>query len=672
MKHAMYPTVFNPLAIGPITVRNRIFVPAHTTSYGDNNLPTDRHLAYHKARAAGGAGLIIFEAIRVHRSSLGRKQGVNGYERACIPRFRRISDAVRSEGCKLFGQIIHLGRHIDGNYTRTPAWGASPIPWTATAPAPHPMTTSEIRQVVDAHAATAVNLVEAGLDGIEVQMAHGHLLQQFMSPASNHRNDEYGGALENRLRFARETLAAVRAAIGKEVALGIRISADEFMPDGLSIDDMCEIIPLLIQETAVDFVNVSHSAYHGSYTIATQMADMSFPVGTFLPLTTRINRALFALSVKPVVMTVCGYRSVEDAESVLVAGHADMVGMARAHIADPAIVNKAKNGREESTIPCIGCNQGCAGMLEKSLAITCLSNPRAGLEQQWSPLEEEPDKTDHRVLVVGGGPGGCEAAVTAAAMGHSVTLWEQVDRLGGELNWTQAMPLRAEFQSLLQSLRHRLIEHKVDVHLNRLATSEAIQEFAPDSLILATGAIAEHESFDGGGSGLTLQQALHNVEALGQDVVLQDVTGSWAVASTVECLADLGKSVTVVVPGGAPAWMINIYSLYALRRRWVEKHIRIIANHRIQSYDGQAVQLTDLSVGKNGVTLTATAVIASGHGTSNSAINDELAALQLNGQLSMNIVAIGDCQAPRTALEAIFEGHEAARNVNRKVAVERI
>ncbi|MFT6642077.1 MAG: 2,4-dienoyl-CoA reductase-like NADH-dependent reductase (Old Yellow Enzyme family), partial [Flavobacteriaceae bacterium] len=133
MKHAKYPHVFLPLAIGPITVRNRIFVPAHTTSYGDNNLPTDRHLAYHQARAAGGAGLIIFEAIRVHRSSLGRKQGVNGYERACIPRFRRIGDAVRNEGGKLFGQIIHLGRHIDGNYTRTPSWGASPIAWTATA-----------------------------------------------------------------------------------------------------------------------------------------------------------------------------------------------------------------------------------------------------------------------------------------------------------------------------------------------------------------------------------------------------------------------------------------------------------------------------------------------------------------------------------------------------------
>ena len=135
-----YPHVFRPLTLGPVAVRNRIFVPAHTTNYGEDNLPSERHLAYHRARAAGGAGLIIFEGIRVHRSSLGRRQGVNGYEPAAIPAFARIARAVQAEGAKLFGQIIHLGRHIDGNFTRTPAWSSSAVPWAATAPPPHPMT----------------------------------------------------------------------------------------------------------------------------------------------------------------------------------------------------------------------------------------------------------------------------------------------------------------------------------------------------------------------------------------------------------------------------------------------------------------------------------------------------------------------------------------------------
>ena len=664
MTHANYPNVFQPLDIGPVTVRNRIFVPAHTTSFGDDNLPTDRHLAYHRARAAGGVGLIIFEAIRVHRSSLGRKQGVNGYERASIPRFRKIADAVRSEGGRLFGQIIHLGRHIDGNYTRTPAWGASPIPWMATAPAPHPMTVTEIMQVVQAHAETAANLVEAGLDGIELQMAHGHLLQQFMSPASNQRKDDYGGSLENRLRFARETLAAVRVAVGDSVALGVRISADEFLAGGLDIDDMCKITPMLLEETAVDFVNVSHSAYHGSYTISTQMADMAFPTATFLPLTTRINQSLSTLSTKPVVMTVCGYRSVKDAEAVLADNHADMVGMARAHIADPAIVNKAQNGQESSTIPCIGCNQGCAGMLAHSLAITCLTNPAAGLEEQWPELDKTQATNRQKVLVIGGGPAGCEAAATAAQLGHQVELWEQAARLGGDLDWTRQMPLREQFQALLSSQDFRLKQHGVIVHLDQYATVNSIVGYKPDSVVVATGAIAESEMFTEGGQGLTLQQALSDVNALGQDIVVQDLTGSWAVASTVEYLSDLGKSVTVVVAGGAPAWSINIYSLFALRRRWVDKRIRIIANHSIVAYDGKSVMLKDLSTGELRESVSADSVIASRHGYSNATLLNELIAQQHDSLPDANILAAGDCQAPRTALEAIYEGHEAARSLS--------
>jgi hypothetical protein len=183
-EHPRYPNVFKPIKIGATQLKNRIFVPAHTTNFGENNLPSKRHLGYHKARALGGAGLIIFEAIRVHRSSLGRSQGVNGYEPEVIPKFREIAKEVQGSGCGLFGQIIHLGRHIDGNFARTPAWSASAIPWSATAPTPHPMTKSEIRKVIIAHGQVAENLIESGLDGIEVAMGHGHLLQQFLSPAS--------------------------------------------------------------------------------------------------------------------------------------------------------------------------------------------------------------------------------------------------------------------------------------------------------------------------------------------------------------------------------------------------------------------------------------------------------------------------------------------------------
>ena len=255
-----YPNVFRPITLGPVALRNRIFIPAHTTNFGEDNLPSDRHLAYHRARAAGGAAMIVFEGIRVHRSSLGRRQGVNGYGAGAVPAFARIAREVQAEGARLFGQIIHLGRHIDGAYARMSAWGASPIPWTASAPAPHPMTGAEIAEVVAAHAIVARNLVEAGLDGIELQMAHGHLIQQFLSPASNARADGYGGTEEGRMRLARETLAAVREAVGDRAALGVRISADEFLEGGLALADMQRILPELLRDVPVDFVNVSHSA----------------------------------------------------------------------------------------------------------------------------------------------------------------------------------------------------------------------------------------------------------------------------------------------------------------------------------------------------------------------------------------------------------------------------
>ena len=217
MTNLRFPNVFKPLQLGNVTLRNRIFVPAHTTNFGVDNLPSQRHVDYHRARAKGGAAMIIFEGIRVHKSSLGRSQGVNGYDPACIPKFAQVADAVRTEGAHLLGQVIHLGRHVDGNFARTSSWSASAIPWTATAPPPHPMTIAEIQDVIKAHADVATNLVRAGLTGIEVQMAHGHLLQQFMSPASNKRNDAYGGSEANRLRFAKEALRAVREAVGPEV-----------------------------------------------------------------------------------------------------------------------------------------------------------------------------------------------------------------------------------------------------------------------------------------------------------------------------------------------------------------------------------------------------------------------------------------------------------------------
>jgi 2,4-dienoyl-CoA reductase-like NADH-dependent reductase (Old Yellow Enzyme family) len=639
---ARYPHAFRPIALGPALVRNRIFVPAHTTNYGEDNLPSRRHLDYHRARAAGGVGLIIFEAIRVHRSSLGRSQGVNGYERAAIPAFTLIARAVQDEGAKLFGQVIHLGRHIDGNFARMPAWSSSAIPWSANAPPPHPMTEGEIEQVIAAHADVAGNLMEAGLDGVEVTLGHGHLLQQFLSPAVNHRTDRWGGDEAGRMRMPLETLRAVRAIIGTRAAMGIRISADEFLEAGLTLADMQRITAALAADVQLDFINVSHSAYHGSATMSTQMADMAFAQNSFH----HLPRGIAAAVPHVPVFAVCRFRTIAEAEEMLAPGDIAMVGLARAHMADPAIVRKAAEGREAETRPCIGCNQGCAGFLALSLPITCLANPAMGREGEWPETQAA---TAKRILVVGGGPAGMETAGIAAKRGHHVTLWEASPHLGGALRQPVALGIRADFQALLDAQIAAL--SGVHVQTNRRATADAILAGNFDAVVIATGATPT--SMPG---ALTMEAALANPEALGDHVTFEDRLGSFAIAGFIEWLAATGRKVTILAPTGTPAWLVNIYSSFAWRARLRDKSVRILPLHTAESLTDGTLHLRELSTGEPVTIEGVTALIAPTHATP-----DDALAAALQGHIEIHLA--GDAAAARSALEAIFEGHETGRSL---------
>ena len=658
-------TAFTPIRLGSVEVRNRIFVPAHTTNFGADNLPTDRHVAYHEARARGGVGLIIMESLRVHPTSLGKPQGLAAFDPRCVEPLRRVAGAVHRHDTPIFGQIIHLGRQIDGDALRLPPWGPSPIAWDASVAAPHVMTEGDIAEVIEGHVVSAGHVLAAGFDGLEVHVGHGHLLQQFLSPATNTRTDGYGGDEIRRMRFAVEVLQAVRAAVGPDVCLGIRVSAEEYADGGLTLADMERIVPALADRVDLDFVNVSHSAYHGSYSLSTQMADMTFASHQFRHLAPTIGRSLKAAGHTMPIMAVCKYRSVAEADETLAGGEVDLVGMARAHIADPELVGKARSGRADETRTCIGCNQGCAGYLEKGLPITCAVNPTAGRERTWSP-----DPTRHRaespkrILVVGGGPGGLEAAWVAAARGHRVDLVERADRLGGRLRLLEHLPKRHDFLALVDQQIAACERHGVSVHLNTDfdPASDRSWVAAADHLIAATGAHAQPVRFPDGGTGLTTAEAVARSWHPGQRVAFYDLMGDWTSLGVVEHLADTGVEVTYLTPVAGYAWKITVYSRTALVARLREARVAVRPLRSAVSLHDGVFTVEDRSTGDH-ETLTVDAVVAAGNPAADSVGHSMAETLGGDGPDRIAVTVIGDCLAPRSALEAVYEGHRVAREL---------
>ncbi|MBI4504239.1 MAG: FAD-dependent oxidoreductase, partial [Chloroflexi bacterium] len=497
------------------------------------------------------------------------------------------------------------------------------------------------------------HLREAGLDGLEVHFGHGHLLQQFMSPISNQRTDEYGGSEKNRLRFPLAVIRAVRQALGPDFPLGIRISAEEFMPDGLSLADMQRLVPKIADAVPLHFVNVSHSAYIAAYSLATQMADMHFARAAFRHLPAGIKAAVPHLP----VFAVCRFNRVSLAEEVLAAGQADLVGMARAHIADPFHIRKVLEGREDDIRPCIACNQGCIAMIELHQPITCLMNPAAGREGEWGEGTLEPAALKKRVLVVGGGPAGLEAARVAALRGHSVTLWERAPEVGGQVNIAARIASRLEFVQARTYFEKQCEKLGVRIECGREATPERVVAFQPDVVVVATGSVPKRADFRGAERALTVWEALEAPERLGEHVAVVEADGNVPTVATAEHLADLGKRVTLITAQGAIGWRVTVYSMLGVRERFRDKKIKVLALRAVRAYDGQRLVLEDVSTGEDEALDGISGVVAAYGGVACDELYGALRGLVPERRL------IGDAVAPRTALEAVFEGHSVGRAI---------
>lgn len=649
-----YKHVFEPMMLGTCEVPNRLFIPALTTNMGDHNLPSSQLVEYYEARARGGIGTIFMEGIRPSRSALARPPQLAGFLDDCQDAYRMCADAVHRHGARLFTQVVHVGRQGDGNCSRTPAWGASPVPWSGTGAVPHEMTHAEIRSVIDDQIKVVRMLRDAGIDGVELHVGHGHLLQQFLSPASNFRTDIYGGSEENRMRFTLELIGAVREEMGPDYPIGFRYSLHEYIDGGLTPEISIPILLKFVERLKVDFVHLSQSAYHGSLSVATLAPDMSFPDEYFRDLTVKATAALRERGFGIPVLTVARFREVAQAEEMIAGGHADMVGMGRALLADPDIVLKSREGREDEVVPCTSCNQGCLGRNWTALPITCMANPTVGKEQEWPAPASRPAQRRKSVLVVGGGPAGLEAAHVAAERGHKVSLWEASGRLGGQLGTAARFARRGDHKRLVDSLIARCERQGVDIRLDRRATANSISDFDADEIVFATGSKVRAKPLAGVGV-LTVDQFAEDLEAVGQRVAVFDTTGGYTMMAVAEQLMASGREMALITPGGAPGWGIVPYSLYGLMHRFREHAVRMHPMRKLVSFDAGELRIADAISGTVEAAGTFDHLIV----VDNNVARDEHRAWF--GEAAMSHHSIGDCLAPRSAIEAVFEGHELAR-----------
>lgn len=696
-----------PLRIGAVTVPNRIMQTAHSKQYSDR-VESDRETAYYVRRARGGCGLFVAGNHFVHPSG-----SIRGFEDAYraegVAASTRMTDAVHEAGAKIFVQLNHHGAQAqpDGPDGPRAVYAPSRLLSPSTAHATREMDRADIASLVEGWALSAENARRGGFDGVEIHMAHGYLLHQFLSPLYNARRDEYGGDLEGRTRFPREVLRAVRERVGDDFTVGIRIVANEFHPDGIDGAGMREVIARLRADARIDFLDLAAGGYHNVHYV--------FPSSPMPYAWLRDDvAAVKAANPDVPVFGVGAARSVEEAEEVVASGIADMVALTRAQIADPDLGRKLIGVQPVDGAGirhCIRLNQGCLGRGSRGLAMSCTVNPLAGreLERGERPRTASPQ----RWVVVGGGPAGMRAAVELATDGHAVTLIERAHELGGQLRLARRVPGRESVGLLVDDLARDLAAAGVEVRLGVAATAEMLRTEAADGIVVATGAVAPAgTSLALGGAYTGGFPATGTIDAfaavspapggtpLGRRVAIVDADGTAYAAGIVLTLLERVDELELMTPFETvfPHIGAGYDRPLLLERLGAHGGFRRRPAHLVERLEPGAVTVRDTltgavemipgvdavvavepraSVGIPGVTTDTAPTLppgavpaapplaarASSGATRGGGPDEPPGASGLVGPLARRVVVIGDAFAPRTIDAAVFEAVELAYDV---------
>jgi 2,4-dienoyl-CoA reductase-like NADH-dependent reductase (Old Yellow Enzyme family) len=631
-----------PLAVGPVTLPNRVVSTSHQTSLVHDHLPTDDLVAYHEARARGGVGAIFLEATAVHHTGLLTAHTIGGFLPEIVPAYRRLGETVRAHGAGLFVQLFHGGREQISSAPRAPAVAPSAVPSLRFKSEPRALTTVEIAEMIQGYAAAARHAAAGGVDGVEVSIAHGYLPAQFLSPLSNHRADDYNGSLEARLRFPVEILTAIRDAVGGRMAVGARLSADELVPGGLGVADAAEFARRLHGAGLVDFVSLAlgHSAFPAA---STWIAPPPPAAANAIAQPAAVIRAAV-----PEVTLLATTRVVdlEAADRLLADGAADLVGMTRALIADPELVAKATSGRAGDVIDCVGCNQSCIGHYHAGVPIGCAVNPRTGRERRFA--HRGPRAPGRRVLVIGAGPAGAAAAIEAAGAGDRVTLVDRASEIGGQLRLAGLAPAHTElWERFRRSTARRLQTAGVDLQLN-VEGGDALDTDV-DLIVLATGArpYAPPEL----GEVVQAWDAIRDPESMAGPVLVADWGGGWDGLDAAERLRAAGREVRLACAAPVPGETLHQYQRNLYLQRLDDAGIEIV-HHQDLTVDGGRPGLRHVFSGRTSALDPRVAlVIAQGR-----VPEDEL---WHSLESDPRAVRAGDVLGPRTLEEAVLEGARA-------------
>lgn len=662
--HPKYPNIFNPIKLGPVEIPTRFFFAPHGSSLSAGTKPSDDLVAYSTERVRdGGCGLVIVALVQHER---GRTQQPSPHPPENIAAFRVLADAIHDAGGKVFGQIFYWW----GGYGRwqpfsppAPAFGPSTrqFSFNGRGVATRELSVMDIQAMHDATRQSANHLRQAGFDGIMLHGSHAGLIEQFTSPYFNERQDEYGGSFDNRMRFVIESLQATREGAGPDMAVGMRLNCDEQIAGGYGTDTARDIVRTLCEKRLLDYIDLDvglepQQFHHG---MPTGFEDKHY----YRPFVKKVREAAGTV---PVLSVLGRVTDLVEAEEAIASGVIDMAGAARQLIAEPRLVQNARLGQETHSRTCIACNWCVASMGDGAMG--CSINPASYRERLWGVKSLTPAAKPSKVVIVGGGPGGLEAARVSAIRGHRVVLFEARDRLGGAMALWAGLPGREHYGQGTDWWQREMVRLGVDIHLNTPADADRVLAEQPDSVIVATGA-----DYSKGGRSMVLDTDIPGSERgfvhrpedilLGGarptgTVLVVDSEGYHTGSGIAELLARLGADIQLVFPGYSPLSprLTDNWEERYIIKRLKEQGVRLRPTTWLHSIGHDSVTLYDVHTGEKNEEHVDAIVLVAGRSP-----NCELAR-DLEGKVAQ-LFTIGDALAPRMLAAATYEGQKFAREV---------